>query len=80
MQRAEAGPPSCRWNKLILMTIPELLSHIESEIARLQRARALLTGDGYRTPRLASAPKKHTMSAEGRARVAAAQRKHVGQS
>ena len=58
------------------MNTTELLSAIDSEIATLRQARALLAGDGYSTPRMASGPKKkrHTMSAEGRARIAAAQR------
>jgi len=59
------------------MDTTELLSAIDSEIAALKQARALLAGqDGYRTPHIASGLKKrHTMSAEGRARIAAAQRK-----
>lgn len=60
------------------MNLPELLSAIDSEIVSLKQVRALLAGqDSYRTPRIAPGPKKkrHTMSAEGRARIAAAQRK-----
>jgi len=61
---------------LIWMNLTDLLSSIESEIATLQQARALLTGTGSRTAKAGRpAKKKHTMSAEGRARIAAAQRK-----
>jgi hypothetical protein len=61
----------------------EILAHIDSEIARLQQAKTLLTGEpARRTPgrpfpkpaQKASSVKKRTMSAEGRARIAAAQR------
>jgi topoisomerase IA-like protein len=56
------------------MNTPELLSSIDSEIVRLQQVRSLLAGrDGHvrlgRKPRM-----KRTMSAEARARIAAAQR------
>jgi hypothetical protein len=58
------------------MNLNDLLSSIDSEIAILQQARALLTGTGSRTAKAGrSAKKKHTMSAEGRARIAAGQRK-----
>lgn len=57
------------------MNTTELLSAIDTEIATLRQARALLIGDdGHRAapgPKLA----KRIMSAEGRARIAAAQRK-----
>jgi hypothetical protein len=55
----------------------ELLSSIDSEIARLKEVHALLVGDnGHRTPRkVKPAKKRHTMSAAGRAAIAAAQRK-----
>lgn len=61
------------------MNASELLSAIDSEIATLQQARALLAGqDGHRAPRMPSGSKRHKrhkMSAEGRARIVAAQRK-----
>jgi len=58
------------------MNTSDLLSHIDSEIARLQEARAILAGNvpGARVPKGRPAKVKHTMSAEGRARIAAAQR------
>ena len=43
---------------------------IDDEIDRLSKARALLNG----LPRAAQAPKRRTMSPEGRARIAAGQR------
>jgi hypothetical protein len=56
------------------MNTAELLSSIDSEIATLKQARALLAGqDGHVRP-TAKPAKKHMMSAEGRARIAAAQK------
>jgi len=56
------------------MDTTALLFSIESEIATLQQARALLAGqDGHVRPGRKPG-KKHTMSAAGRARIAAAQR------
>jgi topoisomerase IA-like protein len=58
------------------MNIAELLSSVDSEIARLQEARALLAGqDGHSARRGKKPAKKHKMSAAGRAAIAAAQRK-----
>ena len=64
------------------MTTSEILIAIDAEIARLQSARSLLVGSasGKRRGRppaseSAGAPKKRTMSAAGRKRVADAQRK-----
>jgi hypothetical protein len=62
------------------MTVGEIVASLDDEIARLQQVRALLsngkvgtapTSNGSVSPRPA---KKHTMSAEGRARIAAAQK------
>lgn len=61
------------------MTPNDILSAIDTEISRLQQARALLAGlDGSQLakpikPR--ATRKKHKMSAEGRKRIAEAQRK-----
>ena len=59
------------------MNTAELLSSIDSEIARLQEARALLAGqDGHSAPRgRKPAKKRHTMSADARKRIGDAQRK-----
>lgn len=60
------------------MSLIELLHSINSEIAILKQARALLAGSGSTGSRRAAQPKKKKkrhMSAEGRARIAAAQRK-----
>ena len=64
------------------MNTRDILSAIDAEIARLQSARSLLTsatsGKRRGRPRAsksAGAPKKRTMSAAGRKRVAEAQRK-----
>src|ERR1035438_3034891 len=56
------------------MNTSELLSAIDSEIATLNQARALLAGqDGFRVVRNTKpAKKRHKMSAEGRARIGAA--------
>jgi hypothetical protein len=56
------------------MDTAQLVTEIDSEIARLQQARALLAGVGSATP--AKAPRrKRTLSAEARARIAAAQKR-----
>jgi hypothetical protein len=59
------------------MSISELLSEIDSEISRLQQVRALLTGTNvYRVANPGRpARKKRILSAEARAKIAAAQRK-----
>jgi hypothetical protein len=55
------------------MDTTELLSSIDSEIARLRQARALLAGQDGHTPRtIKPAKKRRTMSAEARARIGAA--------
>jgi hypothetical protein len=56
------------------MDTTELLSVIDSEIARLQEARALLAGQNGQIRPGRKPAKKRTMSTEGRARIAAAQR------
>jgi hypothetical protein len=55
------------------MNTSELLSSIDSEIARLREARALLVGKDAPFP--FRAKKKRHLSADARARIAAAQRK-----
>ena len=66
------------------MTVSNILSSIDAEIARLQEARNLLAGTlinarGRKGTGKSSAPKKSTgkrvMSAEAREKIAAAQRK-----
>jgi hypothetical protein len=63
------------------MDTSQILTAIDEEIARLQQAKSLLTGTttkrspGRPPATAASAPtKKRTMSAAGRARIAAAQK------
>jgi hypothetical protein len=57
------------------MNVNEILSSIDSEIARLEQVRALLAGQvGYSAGK-GRATKKRTLSAEARAKIAAAQRK-----
>jgi len=55
------------------MDTAQLISEIDSEISRLQQVRALLSGVGSainaKSPR-----KRRTLSAEARARIAAAQK------
>lgn len=56
------------------MDTAQLVSEIDSEIARLQQVRTLLAGVGSATH--AKAPRrKRTLSAEARARIAAAQKR-----
>jgi hypothetical protein len=52
----------------------DILASIDSEISILREARALLTGNSAGRKLGRPARKRHTMSAEGRARIAAAQR------
>lgn len=57
------------------MSLIELLYSIDSEIATLKQARALLAGDGgFAGSRAGRPQKKRTMSAAARAKIAAAQR------
>ena len=53
------------------MNTDEIMQTIDAEISRLEQVRALLTGHTAPLKR----GKRSTMSAEGRARIAAAQRK-----
>jgi hypothetical protein len=57
------------------MNTTDLLSSIDSEIARLQQVRALLAGQDGHIPTVRGPRKKRTLSAEARAKIAAAQRK-----
>jgi len=57
------------------MDTTQLLSSIDSEISRLQQARALLAGQDDHVERGRKPGKKRTMSADARARIAAAQKK-----
>ena len=58
------------------MSIDKILASIDSEIAQLKQARALLAGDGTKkTAVTPAAPTKHKMSAAARKRIGDAQRK-----
>jgi hypothetical protein len=57
------------------MTIDKILASIDSEIAQLTQARALLSGDGTKKAATPAAPKKRKMSAAARKRIGDAQRK-----
>jgi hypothetical protein len=57
------------------MTIDTILASIDSEIAQLKQARALLSGIETKKEATPAAPKKRKMSAAGRKRIADAQRK-----
>jgi hypothetical protein len=58
------------------MSLTDLLSSVDSEIAILKEARALLAGHDGHIPRTSKAGKKRiTMSAEARKRIGDAQRK-----
>ncbi len=67
------------WGTLIAMSIDDLLASIDSEIARLQQARALLAGLGIRGGSVSSGrTKRHrkpVLSAAARKRIGDAQRK-----
>jgi hypothetical protein len=54
------------------MTTDKILASIDSEIAQLKQARALLSGDGTKKT---ATPKKHKMSAATRKKIGDAQRK-----
>jgi hypothetical protein len=58
------------------METSQIVVELNNEISRLQRVRALLTGNQNEHVAARPAKKKHhAMSAEGRERIAAAQRK-----
>ena len=57
------------------MTIDKILASIDSEIAQLKQARALLSGVGTKKTATPAAPKKRKMSAAVRKRIGDAQRK-----
>ena len=57
------------------MTTDKILASIEAEIAQLNQARALLSGDGTKKAATSAAPKKRKMSAAARKRIADGQRK-----
>ena len=66
------------------MNTSEIIQTIDAEIARLEKARALLNGQSVRQqsaddrsgskPAVTLKPQRRKMSAEGRARIAAAQK------
>ena len=55
--------------------ITKLIAALDAEISRLQQVRGLLAGANSTGPR----KRKHTMSAEARARMSAAQKKRWAQ-
>jgi hypothetical protein len=57
------------------MTIDTILASIDSEIAQLKQARALLSGDGAKKTATHVVPKKRKMSAAARKRIGDAQRR-----
>jgi hypothetical protein len=67
------------------MNVEQILIHIDSEIARLQQAKAILTGGSSSTPKkrgrpaaakgITLTPKRRSLSPEARAKIAAAQKK-----
>jgi hypothetical protein len=57
------------------MTLDKILDSIDSEIAQLKQARALLSSDGTRKTATHFVPKKRKMSAAARKRIGDAQRK-----
>jgi hypothetical protein len=58
------------------MAVNNILASIDSEIAQLKQARALLSGDGIKkTPSASPVRKKRKMSAAARKRIGDAQRK-----
>jgi hypothetical protein len=57
-----------------VMNLDTLVLNIDAEISRLEKVRALLTDHTAPLKRETPTRKRNTMSAEGRARIAAAQR------
>jgi hypothetical protein len=60
------------------MSVETILASIDQEIAQLQRARSLLSGlstKTKKTPKAVPRKKRRKMSAEGRKRIADAQKK-----
>jgi hypothetical protein len=57
------------------MTIDTILAEIDSELAQLKQARALLSGHAAKKATTPAAPKKRKMSAAARKRIGDAQRK-----
>ncbi len=57
------------------MTLETILASIDSEIAQLKQARALLSGDGTQKTATHVVPKKRKMSAAARKRIGDAQRR-----
>jgi hypothetical protein len=57
------------------MTLVDILSSIDSEIARLTHARALLSGLSTTNDTAAPLPKRRKLSAAARKRIGEAQRK-----
>jgi len=55
--------------------IERILAELDKEISRLQQVRSLLTQDGARPATTKVVRRKRKMSAEGRKRIADAQRK-----
>ena len=60
-----------------MITTSDILAGIDEELSKLHQVRALLAGEGGRFPEpLGNRPrKKHRMTAEGRARIAEAQKR-----
>ena len=56
------------------MTIDKILASIDSEIAQLKQARALLSSDGTKKTVTPAAPMKRQMSAAARKRIGDAQK------
>ena len=57
------------------MTMDKILASIDSEIAQLKRARALLSGDVTKKTDTPATPNRRRMSAAARKRIGDAQRK-----
>jgi hypothetical protein len=57
------------------MDLPAIVQSIGDAISRLEKARALLTGHAAPLKRGMPPAKRRTMSAEGRAKIVAAQKK-----
>jgi len=56
------------------MEVSQIVAGIDEEIQKLKQVRALLAGRDGQIATVRGPRKKHTMSAEGRAKIAAAQR------
>ncbi len=72
---AQSGVPTKVLGYTFRMTLEKILASIDSEIAQLKKARALLSGGGTKKKAAPATPKKRKLSAAARKRIGDAQRR-----